>query len=102
MLMVQPGLARHPDGQPHQVILLLSDEGQVVGLATDTAGQVLGWPDPPYEGDDAEELLTDLLRRAQPVPPDVGAAAQEWWESEGRPDTGSLSGCELALAAEPA
>jgi hypothetical protein len=93
MLMVQPGLPRHPDGQPHQVILLLSDEGQVVGLATDTAGRVLGWPNRPYEGDDGEELLADLLRRVQPVPPDVAFAARAWWESEGRPETGS---CQVA------
>jgi hypothetical protein len=29
----------------------------------------------------------------QPVPPDVAIAAQAWWESEGRPETGS---CQIA------
>jgi hypothetical protein len=92
MLMVQSGLTRHADGQPHQVILLLSDEGRVVGLATGAEGGVLGWPEPPYEGDDADELRTDLLLRVQPVPADV-AAAKAWWESADRPETGS---CQVA------
>lgn len=80
MLMSAPGLSRHGDGQPYQVILLLGSEaGDVVGLATAEDGRVLGWPHPPYEGDDPDELAADLESRAVTVPIDVDAAARLWW-----------------------
>ena len=78
-LMIEPGLSRHPDGQPYQVILLVNEAKAVVGIATDEDGRALGWPHPPYQGDDFDEDAADLNLRAKPVPADVDAAAKAWW-----------------------
>lgn len=81
LLMIRPGLTRLPDGQPYQVILLMSRTDDITGLATNEQGRVLGWPHPPYEGDSFEEEAADLRLRVQIVPTDVEAAARAWWEN---------------------
>jgi hypothetical protein len=81
LLMIQPGLTRLPDGQPYQVILLMSRTDDITGLATNEQGRVLGWPHPPYGGDSFEEEAADLRLRVQTVPDDVEAAARAWWEN---------------------
>lgn len=56
---------RTTDWPAYQVILLVNEAGDVVGLATD--GRVLGWPHPRYQGDDFHED-TDLNLRVQRCP----------------------------------
>lgn len=84
LLLLKAGLTRHADGEPHQVILLMSRSGDVTGLATDEHGRALGWPHPPYQGDDFEEDAADLRLRVATVPTDVDAAARAWWENFSR------------------
>jgi hypothetical protein len=88
--MIKPGLSRLPDGQPYQIILLMTDSQDITGLATNERGRVLGWPHPPYDGDSFEQEAADLRVRVQTVPLDVEAAARTWWDNFSRnPVSGS-------------
>ena len=82
--MIKPDLTRLPDGQPYQVILLMTSSHDVTGLGTNEQGRVLGWPHPPYEGDSFEEEAADLRLRVQAVPIDIETAARAWWENFSR------------------